>query len=218
MYSNYTRKRAKKEAKHEWYNPKMVESSIGKALVVLFPDIRTTGGQANYTGEHIPLLAEDFRKANAAVMTRYRRAGFTTFGAVYKDTDDQTFSYYYDKTLFDKIIRWDLKFADIVGEAFKPAYARFMDNLRQELKTTDDAKVVVGGYHAQDCVLNFAHNLINNNINASIDLRLTNEATFLVVSHAAKRRLPSNLRKESAIEDIAIWNRKKEGLVLPKKS
>ena len=175
-----------------------------KAVVILFPDIRTTGGKSSHQ-DYVSLLSQDFRDTTDRLLNRYQRLGFTTVGVVYRDTDSETFSYLYPQNQFQETIKWGDFGAWGSNEKFTQFYENGLPEMLRELNLREQAEVVVGGYHAQDCVARFVAYLKREGFRAKVDLRLTDELPFLLISHRLRKELPLEMRKEHAQQDGLIW-------------
>lgn len=189
-----------------------VEGRIAKALVILFPDVRTTGGKSPIDEAYTPILVEDFIEITTKLVRRYQRLGFTTFAIVYRDTDQTNFSRLYPRNLFQNIINWNQTFTDWGqgNQSFHESYQNAIPNLIRNLNLEKNAQVAVGGYHAKDCVALLSAYLENLGFRATIDLRLTDQLPFLLVSHRFRRMLPGAMRKEHREEDSRVWKRIKD--------
>ncbi|HVZ11406.1 MAG TPA: hypothetical protein VG965_00040 [Patescibacteria group bacterium] len=191
------------------YHPER-EFPVSRAVLVLFPDSRTTG---NFHGQdgYVPYMANSFRNSTDRVLKRYRSQGYKTIGLTYQDTGDENFSYLYPREAFDELLIWSMSFADLVGSGkdFHKSYNESFPEFLEKLNLADGADVVVGGYHAADCVPNFSNWLRSENHNPRIDLRLTDELPFLLISHHFRNYLRQGLLMEHNSENRAIWEWKK---------
>jgi len=185
--------------------------SVAKAAVVLFPDTRTTGGE-NRLKDYTPILYQDFRSVTEKLLKRYQRLGFTTVGIVYEDTNSETFSYLYPQGLFQNIIRVGAFNSWGNDEKFTQFYENCLPDILKKLNPKKDADIVVGGFHAKDCIAKFTAFLKRKGFKARIDLRLTNELPFLLISHKLKNMLPQEMVKEHVREDNLTWGMLKEEL------
>ena len=108
------------------------------------------------------------------IQKRYRDNGYEVVFALYPDRK----LFGLTKTDQDKIIYTDIPFSEAsaydengkVKENFTPKYPNELEILKQ-LGTVD--KLVVGGYHANDCVIRVAEVANNLGIDTLIDLDLT---------------------------------------------
>lgn len=189
--------------------------SVAKAVVILFPDIRITGGKS-WPQDYVSILSQNFRDTTGKLLTRYQRLGFTTVGIIYRDTTSETFSYLYPQSKLKNIIRWEKTCSDWDNkdssdyQKFRQLYKSYMPKLLGELNLQNKAEVIVGGYHAKDCVATFAAYLRKEGFRTKVDLRLTDELSFLLISHLLRRMLPEEMRREHAKEDRLLWEYLKE--------
>lgn len=184
---------------------------ISKAVVILFPDIRTTGDKNSHQ-DYTSILSQDFRDATDALLMRYQRLGFNTIGVVYRDTDSNTFSFLYPQSQLQNTIKWDKTFSDWSNnqDKFRQFYETGMKDIFKHINLKDKAEVVVGGYHAKDCVAKFTAFLRTKGFRATVDLKLTNELPFLLISRRLRKMLPVEMRRKHAKEDRFIWTLMKE--------
>lgn len=193
------------------------ETRVGKALVILFPDTRATS-EGDRVAANVSILIGDFRKTVSELLERYKKMGFKVYAIVYRDTNDANFSGLYPREKVDRLVKWDQTFGDWgeEDEAFHKSYQETLPQFVEALDLKNGANVVVGGFHAGDCVAKFVAHLRNNGYNATFDLRLTDQLPFLLVSHQIRRMLPSDMvhmhQKDSAI----VWkgiNERVESLI-----
>ncbi len=185
---------------------KEINTPISRAVVVLFPDQRTTGG-SKPESPYIPTLYQDFRETTGRILTRYRNQGFKTMAVVYGDTQPDTFSYFYPQGQFQDIIRWETFHS--WGKDWEQFYRRGLPKILEGLNLQNNAQVIVGGFHAKDCVAKFTGFLREKGFKASVDLRLTNELPFLLISHRLRSKLPVEMRSDHAKKDRLIWENMK---------
>jgi len=196
--------------KEQIKNSERNNAPLPKAVLILFPDIRTTGGQSG-DQENQSFLYRDFRNTADKLLARYQRLGFTTVGIIYRDTDSETFSYLYPQSNLQHIIRWGQTFDDWENKGskenqeFDELYKSFLPTLLADLNLQDNADVIVGGYHAKDCVAKFAAYLRQKGFKAKVDIKLTDQLPFLLISHRIKRNLPEGMKKEHVQIDRVIW-------------
>ena len=185
---------------------------IARAVIVLFPDIRTTGDFAKYQDEYVPFLAQRFRDVSGLLLARYKRQGYRIFGLVYQDTDDANFSYLYPQESFDELIVWNQSFRDLAKkkDEFRELYEGSFPQFTRALNLENLGEIVIGGYHAEDCVSNYAGYLYSSGYKTRIDLRLTDMLPFLLISHHLRKGMPRGMRDEHTEEDRRIWEHKKQ--------
>lgn len=182
---------------------------ILKAVVILFPDVRTTSDDS-LPQDYVPILFQNFRDTTDRLLARYQRLGFRTSAVIYEDTNSETFSYLYPRNQFQNIIRWKAFGNWGNDEKFRQFYESGLPVILKELNLREKAEVVVGGYHAKDCVAAFAGYLKKEGFRTKVDLRLTDELPFLLISHRLRRMLPKEMRKEHARVDRLTWEHLKQ--------
>ena len=178
---------------------------VSNAIIVLFPDIRTTGGKLGYVGKSG--LTKEFRDTIEKLLARYKRQDFRTIGVLYRDSTPETLSGLYPESSFDELIKMDTDFKQWTRER----YEEELPSIIKALNLTPGAQVIVGGYHSKDCVVSMTAALLKESFNASTDLRLTDQLSFLLLSHKARRMLPEGAR-DGSITWRAI-KQEQEGLV-----
>lgn len=180
---------------------------VSRAVVILFPDSRTTDGVSLDTAEAFPdTLPGKFLSSTQRITGRYRQQGFTTFGVVYDDTTPELTSGLYDPSQFDYIIPTGITFADWTRDKYKLS----LPNVIKALNLSPQASVIVGGYHAEDCVVEMASSLRRLRYSSNVDLRLTNELPFLLASHKARSLLGTDAPLSFRRQDRLIWEEKKK--------
>ena len=130
---------------------------------------------------------------------------------VYHDTGDANFSYLYPRDKFDELIVWSKSFKDLAEEQnrFYELYIDSFPQFTRALNLEDAGEVIVGVYHAGDCASNFAGYLGSNGYKTRVDLRLTDELPFLLISHHLRRGMPQQIVREHMREDQRLWELKK---------
>ena len=111
---------------------------------------------------------------NSTINKRYREKGYEIVYALYPDKE----LYGIEKFEDDKIIYTDIQFSEASGydekgnikENYEPKYPSEEYLLKQIGKMEE---LVVGGYHAMDCVKRVVEFALKNGINALVDLDLT---------------------------------------------
>lgn len=181
-----------------------VDGSAPKILFIVFPDNRITGGYSLATlPQEIGALyfEEKFRAITIKLINRYKRNGYKVFGLLYSDSTPETFSMYYPVEDFDSLVKAT---ASVDGWTPKK-YKKELPGIIESFNLDPDSNVVIGGYHAEDCVAKAAAAFIKKGFKTSIDLKLTNHLTFLLVSHRARAMLPGWSRNETAQDDYLHW-------------
>lgn len=106
---------------------------------------------------------EPLEVLNEAIDKRYRQNGYKIVYATYPDKE----IYGIDLKDTDKIIKTDINFSEVKNE-FKYPNEDYLINQFGEID-----ELVVGGYHAFDCVLKVTERALERGINAQIDIELT---------------------------------------------
>lgn len=174
---------------------------VSKAVIIMYPDKRTTGGRVDSPKTS---LMEYFYDVISKQIARYKKKGFTIFGIVYQDTNPENFSILYPVQEFDKLVAIPRK----IDEWKHEEHADLLNEAVGKLNLSETAETIVGGYHAFDCVVEMAKMLKKNNFNVQVNLLLTNELPFLLLSHRARVNYGAEERKL----DLDLWKMKKEDL------
>ena len=169
------------------------------ALVILFPDARTT-----YLPSNEPELTKDpmvntYRNTSIKLLERYRQQGYLTTAFIYADTSEEDYSYNYPPQSFSTVITSQLTFGSWTRKNYQDELLSLIPSYFQ------GTRLVVGGYHADDCVATFTAAARNFGLAAKVDLRLTDKFTFLLISHEARKLVPKNLLDDHRREDRLIW-------------
>lgn len=160
------------------------ESLTSQAVIILFPDARITDRVTRDITETFPdTLPGKFFSATQKILGRYKIHGYRIFGIVYADTTSDLESGLYDSQLFDSTVSKGINLAEWNRDNYQSA----LPHIIEELNLTSQSSVVVGGYHATDCVVEMASALRQQGHSGQIDLRLTNELPFLLASHKARK-------------------------------
>lgn len=136
-----------------------------------FSSVFTFSDESLYEQEGIP---KPFPILNEAIDKRYREKGYEIYYALYPDKE----MYGIEKKDTDKIIDTDISFSEASAidengnrkENFEPKYPNEMYLLNQ---IGDIDELVVGGYHAMDCVKKVAEVAYQIGIDTLVDLDLT---------------------------------------------
>lgn len=183
-----------------------IDSQVSKAVVVLFPDIRTADGVQQEALDLGIRSCVDFRSATERILANYHREGFQRFALVYPDTDRDRWSPLYPSPeTFDGIL--DLPFS--VRQWQREIFVAELPNTIQRMNFAPNAQVFVGGYHAEDCVVQMTAQLrIAGLETATPDLRLTDKLPNLLFAHRA-REMFGNSDPETREDNYKIWQHQK---------
>lgn len=189
------------------FNTKEFQNKVSKTVVVLFPDIRTTGGLSKTSPDYVAtLLTGQFFSTVEKLLKRYKREGFKIIGVLYNDSTHETFSGLFPEETFDGLVRLEEDFDHWSHED----YNKELPEVINAFNLVPQAHVIVGGYHAKDCVVYTTATLRELGFVASSDLRLTDELPFLLISHQVRKAVPSIIRNDIVHEDKLIWENLKE--------
>lgn len=186
-----------------------VDRSAPKILFIVFPDNRTTGG---YTLATLPqergafYLEEKFRATTIKLIDRYKRNGYRVLGLLYSDSTPETFSIYYPVEDFDALVKTTVS----INEWTPKKYKKELPKIIESFNLDPDSNIVIGGYHADDCVAKAAAAFIKKGFTVCVDLKLTNHLAFLLASHTARAMLPGWSRDETAQDDYLHWQNLKK--------
>lgn len=191
------------------FSPTTIEktSPVSQAVVVMFPDVRTADGVTRkFTTTFPDTLPGEFLSKTQSILKRYKQQGYAIFGSVYDDTEPEHFSGLYDYYSFDSILPIGHTYDQWTHERYQSVISKIIDDLH----LLPQATVVVGGYHAEDCVAEMAAALRRLGHASSVDLRLTDELPFLLIGHRGRKILGSSAPLSSREGDLIIWEDKKK--------
>lgn len=180
-------------------------TKTSRALIILFPDTRTVGGPNYLSERELTPFEQRLRNTSEAIIKRYKRNGFKIIGVVYKDTSDHYFSHYYPDAEFDQLIPMQLTFS----EWSHPRYKSGIPELTESMNFKESAKILIGGYHATDCIAQFTAFLQDQGLDAEADLRLSDKLPALQLLHMG-RNATRLLDDEVAWQDYQSWQRVKQ--------
>src|SRR5258708_7574934 len=171
-------------------------NEANKAVIIMYPDCRTTGGNPGRDNGRIPsdrLLSSGFFKNADRLLGRYQDQCYQVYGVVYKNTQPENFSPLYPYSRFDELIplKVDLKHWK------RERHRELLEEMLLKLPIVPEAKTIVGGYHTFDCVALMARILSDKGFAVSADLRLTTElGRFLLIAHKVKQMMGQMHGKE----------------------
>ena len=162
---------------------------------------------------------------NECINKRYRENGYQVVFALYPDKE----IFGIDKKENDKVIYTDILFSEAIAtdeqgnrkKDFIPRYPNEMYLLKQ---LGDIDELIVGGYHAMDCVRKVAEVSMQNGINTLVDLDLTdlffnlyNQKNYFIVDSYNPSRFKEYMINKRGPEDVEfserIFNRNYDSLV-----
>ena len=181
--------------------------AINKAVVIVHPDNRTTGGLSTTEGEMTSRLGGEFLNIQRRLLGRYRKHGYSTFAFVYGDTLPNHLSGLYPHDLIDTHIATPTINSVITDETLAD---EFRDTV-PTLNFAPNADIVIGGYRAGICVDAMKKALEDLGHTPRINYWLTNQAAFMVMSREARRMLGVMFDQEHRSHDQSIWDSIKKG-------
>ena len=152
---------------------------------------------------------------NDTIDKRYRKKGYQVVFALYSDKE----LYGIEQHDEDKIIYTDIPFSEASAydengnkkKNFTPKYPNEIFLIKQ-LGTVDE--LVVGGYHAMDCVKRVAEIALQNGIITLVDLDLTdlffnvyNQNNYFNIEEYSPERFKMNMITRHGIEDFEFRER-----------
>ena len=183
-------------------NP-VIESEYRTAVtnvVIMYPDVRTTGGFRMTTDEIKSTLEGNFHSAVQRLLKRYKRNGAQITGIVYQDTSPDNFSPLFPREGFDSLVSVPVNFADW----HRVDHSDLLESIYKKLGISGNT--VVGGYHAFDCVAKMIQVLENKGHKVKPNLLLTNELGELLVAHKVRSILGAGYSETDRRNDIDNWN------------
>lgn len=176
---------------------------INKAVIIMYPDCRTTGDfrdPALLAIQNASKLITEFKATTNKVLERYSDQRYSIIGITYQDTTEATFSMLYPKSQFDTLIPVSRPFRRWRREI----HPSLLQELVPKLQLVREANIVVGGYHAFDCVAWMVRVLRQNGYQTKPDLLLTNELGELLIAHIIRKCL-GIADKEERHADRFLW-------------
>ena len=183
--------------------------NIDKAVIIVHPDNRTTGGPPTTDGEMFSYLGPKFLDIQTRLLARYKKHGYTNLAFVYGDTSPDHLSSLYPHELFDAHIATPTTNSVITDEILADEFRDTVPTLNFSL----DADIVIGGYRAGICVDAMKKALEDLGHTPRINYLLTNQAVFMLMAHESRRMLGPLYDQEHFEEDRATWQGIKEGKI-----
>lgn len=181
---------------------------IKKAVIISHPDKRTTGFPSTTEAQVESFLGRKFLNIQTRLLSRYRRRGYTNLALVYGDTQPDHLSPIYPHQLFDSYLATPTANGDVTDEIFTRELREVLD----KVSFAPDADIVIGGYRAGICVDIVKKTLEELGHTPRINYLLTNQAVFMVMSHASRQMLGRRFyNKEDFHQNRAIWDSIKKG-------
>ncbi len=180
---------------------------IDKAVVIVHPDNRTTGGFSSTEGEMLSHLGNKFLDIQRKLLGRYKKHGYTNFAFVYGDTLPNHLSNLYPHDLIDSYVITPTINSIITDEILAGEFRDTVPNLN----LSPSADIVIGGYRAGICVDAMKKALEDLGLTPRINYWLTNQAVFMVMSREARRMLGPMYDEEQRSQDRDIWDSIKKG-------
>ncbi len=182
------------------------ESELNKktsGVIIMYPDQRTTGGGKLTKEELSGTFEESFLDTATNILSRYKRQNIKINGVVFADTLPTQFSSFYPEHLFDNIVALRIGFMDWKSAS----HLDLLQEIYSDLSIDDSGSVVVGGYHAFDCVVDMTRVLEAMGRKVEPNLLLTDQLGELLVQHSARRILAPNDVEERGRER-EVWRQK----------
>lgn len=179
-------------------------NEIDKAVIIMYPDCRTTGGLSEAdNGRCVPegLLTEAYYRTVDKLLGRYIHRGFSVYGITYLDTDPDNFSSIYPNNRFDQFFPVSTEF----NNWQRAHHLKLLNKVIDGIPLGAGSQVVVGGYHAYDCVASMVKVLLERKYSTSPDLRLTNLLGWLLVAHKIRNLTGSLHLKEDREMERLYW-------------
>ncbi|MCL5409417.1 MAG: hypothetical protein M1607_00980 [Patescibacteria group bacterium] len=162
-------------------------------VLIMYPDNRTTG-KTTFKEISIPpsLLAIQFRQTTERLLTRYHRHGFQVVRIVFDDFNGNYDSYLYPVSAFDQT----LKIGIGLSEWTRDRHHDLLQGLVSMLSYPQTSRFVIGGFHANDCVVEMTRSLRQFNYQADPDILLTDILKQYIVEHKLRRAMGRTYTRE----------------------
>lgn len=189
----------------ERISPETNKRPINKLVFIVFPDARTTGGPTRDRRTEIGLLVleEKFLEASTKIIEKYKKQGFKVVSLLYSDSNEKNSSHLFPQNLFDGSVHLKKPFAKWQRDEYQDELPEIISNLG----LSNDAQVIVGGFHATDCLSAAAGAFRNAGFNTKADIRLSDKLPFLLISHIERKMIYD---PESQKYNLAIWETYKD--------
>lgn len=131
---------------------KSPEKSINKAVLIMYPDIRTTRPAENLLikENHFPSsFYQGVHEKYEKTIQAYKRNGFKIIGVVYNDTLPDKFSPLYPQKEFDLL----LPVATDIKNWKHSKHESLLAEVLEKINLSPKAKIILGGFHSEDCVI-----------------------------------------------------------------
>ncbi len=180
-------------------NPESVkppEKEISKAVFIMYPDMRTTRPKENIIvdGKSVSHFCQTVFERYEKILQAYKRNGFKIIGVVYNDTLPDKFSPLYPKKEFDELLPVS---TDFKGWNHKK-HGQWFQEAVKKINLSEKAKVIIGGYHAEDCVLAMGKVLKTKLLNVKINAELTEkQGEMFVMFKEMNKILSSGMGKDN---------------------
>jgi hypothetical protein len=155
---------------------------VSQALVIMYPDHRTTGGYPLLPGEQPEsILTGAYHDFASRYIQRFKREGFSVFAVEFQDSTELTRVQIYPYDQFDTIVPVDVPYR----KWSQDIHEELLESVIDRMNLAERARVVVGGYHATDCVPTMINVLKGKYFRAEANLLLTN----MIGPHFVSREL-----------------------------
>lgn len=179
--------------------PESLESlpkEIKKAVFIMYPDFRVTEGpdpKVIVDGKNPSDFAQEVFNRYEKILQAYKKNGFKIIGIVYNDTLPDKFSPLYPQKEFDTLLpvktnieKWDHE-----------NHQSLLEETLEKINFSKEAKIIVGGYHSQDCVKTMGEILKKRSLKVKINAELTEKQGEMFTFIRKANRVFSSSLKES---------------------
>lgn len=181
---------------------KSPERGIEKAVFIMYPDVRTTEGPDPRTvidGKHASYFCQKVFDRYSQILQAYKRNGFKIIGVIYKDTLPDKFSPLYPQNDFDEL----LTLSKTIDEWTHENHKELLEEALEKINLLKRAKIILGGYHAGDCVLTMGKVLKRKSLKVKINAELTEEqGKLFVMLREANKIFSSSSGKTPEVKEV----------------
>jgi len=181
---------------------KSPERGIEKAVFIMYPDIRTTEGPDPRTvidGKHMSYFCQKVFDRYEKILQAYKRNGFKIIGVVYNDTLPDKFSPLYPQKEFDLLLPISTNFEGWNHEK----HEQLLHGVLEKINLSEGAKIILGGYHAEDCVFTMGKLLKRKSLKVKINAELTEEqGKLFVMLREANKIFSSSSGKTPEVKEV----------------
>lgn len=180
---------------------------IRNLVLIMYPDIRTTGGlPITRDISQDELLTGRFKHLVKLQLERLKRNDHSVIGLTYEDTDENSFSSLYPIELFDDLISVGTTYDGWKGSNHRD----LLESVSNRVFPDKKAKVTIGGYHVMDCVSLMTQVLRKKGLVTDVNHLLTNELGSLLVAHGLRSMFGRSYSRDERLDDRLYWQLLKE--------